>query len=146
MTESANIDPDALIEVDDVQKRGDVDYDLRYLPNREKWKFSQEAFEALNLEDHALREYVSEEGKIVVSVQDEEDSTFMKGRSDSEQKGKLFTNRKLREHLSQIGFEDKTHFALIPAGSDGDVEFFVVDAWGDRDFSPLLEARFEGSS
>jgi hypothetical protein len=50
------IDLNGLVEVSDVQKRGDVHYDLRYLPKREKWEFSQEAFDALDLQNHALRE------------------------------------------------------------------------------------------
>jgi len=135
------IDLNGLVEVSDVQKRGDVHYDLRYLPKREKWEFSQEAFDALDLQNHALREYVSKDGDVVLSVQAEEDSSFMTGRSDSEEKGKLFTNRKLRDHLNQLGHEDVDNFALVHAGSKGDVHFYVVDPWGDRDISPLLEER-----
>lgn len=136
-----SIDPNDLVEVSDVQKRGDVYYDLRYLPSQEKWEFSQEAFDVLGLQNQALKEYISKDGDVVLSVQDEEDSSFMKGRSDSEVKGKLFTNRKLRDHLDQLGHEDKDNFALIPAGDKGDVFYFIVDPWGDREISPLLEQR-----
>jgi len=115
------IDLDGLVEVSDVQKRGDVHYDLRYLPKREKWEFSQESFDALDLQNHALREYVSKDGDVVLSVQAEEDSSFMTGRSDSEEKGKLFTNRKLRDHLNQLGHEDVDNFALVHACLDGKV-------------------------
>lgn len=140
--EERSIDFNGLVEVSDVQKRGDVYYDLRYLPKQDKWEFSQEAFDALNLENKALREYVSKEGDVVVSVQDPEDSTFMKGRSDSTKKGKLFTNHKLRDHLDQLGNEGVENFAFIPAGQDGGVHFYVVDSWDDRELSPLLEERF----
>lgn len=140
------LDTSSLIEISDVAKRGTVYYDLRYLSEREKWEFGQEAFDALGLEENALREYISKDGDVVLSVQDPEDSSFYRGRSDSENKGLVFTNRKLREHLDKLGYEDVDNFALIPVAREEDQDFFIVDPWGDRDMSPLLEERMEDSN
>jgi hypothetical protein len=137
------LDTDNLIEVSDVAKRGEVYYDLRYLSEREKWGFRRESFDALSLEENALREYISKDGDVVLSVQDPKDSSFYRGRSDSENKGLVFTNRKLREHLDKLGYEDVDNFALIPVAREEDREYFIVDPWGDREMSPLLEERME---
>jgi len=141
----SEIDLDDLTQIEDVAARGKSDYDLRYLESREKWEVSELAFNHLNLNKQALSMYVHKDAKVVISVQSREHSEFMRGRADSKQKSRTFTNRKLRDIMDRLGYEDVDRFALVPLGNqtgsdDVDRNFYAVEPWEDRDISPLLES------
>jgi len=141
----SEIDLDDLTQIEDVAARGKSDYDLRYLESREKWEVSELAFNHLNLNKQALSMYVHKDAKVVISVQAREHSEFMRGRADSKQKSRTFTNRKLRDIMDRLGYEDVDRFALVPLGGqtgsdDVDRSFYAVEPWESRDISPLLES------
>lgn len=136
---------DDLTQIEDVAARGESDYDLRYLESREKWEVSELAFNHLNLNQNALSMYVHKDARVIISVQDREHSEFMRGRSDSKQKVRTFTNRKLRDIMDRLGYDGVDKFALVPLGNkkgsdDVPRDFYAVEPWEDRDISPLLES------
>lgn len=134
-----------LTQIDDVAGRGKSDYDIRYLEGREKWEVSELVFNHLNLDDNALSMYVHKDARVILSVQDREHSDFMRGRIDSENKSRTFTNRKLRDILDRLGHEGVDNFALVPLGNKSTPDntqrdFYAIKPWDDREMSPVMES------
>ena len=129
--------PDNLIKVTSTGRK-DTDFDLRYLTSQDRWQVSDQAFNTLDLGWKGLNFHTDiENNRVLVSVQDRENSTFMRGRNKEEAtKGREFTATILRTLLDKMGHKSVNRFALEPVGTNNGIQYLEIVVW-NHNISPL---------
>lgn len=98
-------------------------YDLRISLKTEKITLSAAAIARLGLANKGMTMYAPMNGEVIVSVQDEENSVFFKGREGAENKTPTFTASALFNALKATG---STQFELNHLQSADGVDYYAV--------------------
>jgi hypothetical protein len=103
-------------------------YDLRISRKTSKITLSDALINRLSLEDNGLNVYAPQQGKVIVSVQPNEQSSVFSGKANAVNKSRTFKADALFNLLSTSGYEE---FNLVEAGQHNGMTFYTVEPVGE---------------
>lgn len=113
-------------------RRKSEPFDLRYT-KAQRFRFSKEAWENLNLDNLGVSMFKYPGGAIVLSVQTEEVSQVLKQREGSTRKGTEFTSTELARLLSLT--DEQTDFELNLLSVADDVTYLTIAPFSGKRFT-----------
>lgn len=134
-------DPSKLHTVEKRFTRKPQDFSVKMLSNN-RFRVSDKFFNDNHLSVNGLNLSFGENNSLVLSVQSEESSSFLKSKTGSTKKGKIFTHPLLSEELGKRGFTAEGKETVeIPTNlvheADG-VKYFIVGQNLESD-SPVVD-------
>jgi hypothetical protein len=126
---------DALSPITTMNPRSN--YDLRISRKTNKITLSDALVNRLSLEDNGLNVYAPQQGKVIVSVQPNEQSSVFSGKANAVTKSRTFKADALYNLLSNSTVDE---FNFVEAGAHNGMTFYTVEAIGE---SVVSEAPME---
>lgn len=115
--------------------------DLRYHESSDRFEVSQQVKDQLDLGTNGINFYAGPQGQqLVMSVQEREASTFMRGRKEEPTKTNHFSAKGVRQLADRVGLEGVNEFSLEIVHEENDVIYLAVTEWQEgqiSNFSPL---------
>ena len=125
------------------QKR--QDFDLIYNTKTERFRFSEEMFERLSLEDNSLIQYNKPEGNdrgVYIHVVPANTGVFLKKHA-GKSKGRTFKNTELREALRSFGIDVEKHkyLTVIEVGMVEECPMYQIVPDIERNQRLIIDAQ-----
>jgi beta-mannanase len=116
---------DALSPITTMNPRSN--YDLRISRKTNKITLSDAVINRLSLEENGLNVYAPQQGKVIVSVQPNEQSSVFSGKANAVNKSRTFKADALFNLLKSAGSDE---FNFVEAGSHNGITFYTVEPQG----------------